>query len=78
MRVRIDNFLGEFGLIVIAAKLGNYSPSHEGDKKECRCGRQPVPKEGPRSSIAGRNRAEFRPNLLQQRSGCDLIELRGP
>jgi hypothetical protein len=44
MRMRFDDFFSEFGLIVVAAKLGTYSPSHDRDEQKSSGCRQPVPK----------------------------------
>jgi len=46
VHMRIDNFLGKFGLIVVGAKQGTRSPFRDCEKKECRRGSQPEPKAG--------------------------------
>src|SRR5215472_11409300 len=45
-QMRIDNLLREFCLVVVPARLGIHSPTHDYDKKKGGRGRKPVPKEG--------------------------------
>jgi hypothetical protein len=72
----INNFLGEFDLIVVGAKLGTHSPSRDCKKKECGRRGQPVPKEGPGHGSRGRDEAKIGTNLFPERGRRGLIELR--
>src|ERR1700739_2226329 len=72
--MRVDNFAGKFGLVIIAAKLGPHSPQYKRDEKQRRRGGQPLPKERPRRSTGWRNRVKVCVNCPPQRGGSNLID----
>jgi hypothetical protein len=76
VHMRIDNFRGKFGLIVVGAKQGTHSPSRDCEKKECGRRSQPVPKEGLGDSGRGRDGVKIGANLFPERGRRGLIELR--
>src|ERR1700752_1893606 len=72
--MRVDDFAGKFGLVIIAAKLGTHSPQYKGDEKQRRRGSQPLPKERLRRSTGWRNRVKVCVNCPPQRGGGKLID----
>jgi hypothetical protein len=76
VHMRIDNFLGKFGLIVVGAKRGTHSPSRDCEKKECSRRGQPVPKEWLGHRGRGRDWVKIGTDLFPKRGRGRLIELR--
>src|SRR6202795_3902372 len=75
MQMRIDNFSGKFGLVIVTAKPGTHFPQYDRDEKQRRRGSQPMPKERPRRGSGGRDWAEMGVNRPPQRGGGRLIKL---
>src|SRR5580692_13071170 len=74
--MRIHNFLGKLGLVVVGAKHGIHPPSRDYEKKEGGRRGQPVPKERLGHSSRGRDGAKIGANLFPERGRRGLIELR--
>ena len=75
--MRVDNFFGKFGLIIVTIKHLPYSPQHDHDEKQCGRGCQPVPKTPLRRGGRRRDGVQrhVNLNLPPQRGGGRLIEL---
>jgi hypothetical protein len=76
VHMRIDNFLGKFGLIVVGAKHGIRSPPRDCEKKECGCRCQPAPKKGLGQRSRGCDGMKIGANLFPERGRRGRIELR--
>src|SRR6266478_10111718 len=74
--MRIDNFSGKFGLIVVSVNALTRCHQNDRDEKQCDRGNQPVPKERPRLTSRGCDCVERGVNLPPQLGGGRLIELR--
>src|ERR1700675_547418 len=73
--MRIDNFSGKFGLVIVTAKAGTHFPQYDRDEEQRDRGSQPLPKERLRRSSGGHDWAEMRVNFPPQRGGGSLVEL---